>query len=165
MVVARIYDTIYSRSAMSMSVPAQEDYAPVICAFGEANLSILAFISTLLTNKRYKNHALVKDLVGNAKTVLAHILRGDAQDKACASVESIYVQEIRDLANAKSGWHFSAWHADPQDIEDFGFDDMSNDYARLAPRVYQLTCLLSMLLVSFSHKCYTYGSTDLYNKT
>jgi hypothetical protein len=99
MVVARVYDTIYLCLAMSTSVPAQEDYVPVICAFGEANLSISAFISTLLTDKRYKNHALAKDLVGNAKTVLVHILShpclpGDAQDKACASVESIYVQEI-----------------------------------------------------------------------
>jgi hypothetical protein len=45
--------------------------------------------------------------------------------------------------------HFGAWHADPQDIEDFGLDDMSNDYAWLAPRVWSL---LDAVLVAKKRK-------------
>ena len=81
--------------SMSTSVLVPVDYTLVIQTFTERNLSVLALITTLLTDKWYKNHALTKDLVENAGMVLVHILGhprlpDNACNKACALVESIY---------------------------------------------------------------------------
>lgn len=120
----------------------EKDYSQVIQVLFENQVSIPGFITALLTEKRFKKHLLTRDLLENAKAVIEHLLchkclPEDARDAACAFVEPIYAREIQALAD-KGDWHFGAHRAVPADIEDFGLDDMANDYTKAAPRVWSL---------------------------
>ncbi|KAM6489323.1 hypothetical protein JOM56_015227 [Amanita muscaria] len=124
------------------SIPLK-DYEPVIKVIIENSLSIVEFITALLTEKRFKSHALTKELLQNSETVLVHLLGHEhlpetAQNQACALVERIYAHEIRELVLHSSGWHFSAQQATPQDLEDFCLDKMSVEYLKTAPRIWSL---------------------------
>ncbi|KAM6494577.1 hypothetical protein JOM56_009200 [Amanita muscaria] len=126
-----------------LAVYVLKDYGPVIQVLNENNLSLVDFITALLSEKRFKAHALTKDLLQNSETILAHILSHtrvpeSAQNRACMLVERIYAHEIRKLVLQSSSWHFSARQAAPQDIEDFCLDEMSLEYIKTAPRIWSL---------------------------
>ncbi|KIL59611.1 hypothetical protein M378DRAFT_14729 [Amanita muscaria Koide BX008] len=109
-----------------LAVSVLKDYGPVIQVLNENNLSLVDFITALLSEKRFKAHALTKDLLQNSETILVHILSHtrvpeSAQNRACMLVERIYAHEIRNL-----------------DIEDFCLDEMSLEYIKTAPRIWSL---------------------------
>ncbi|KIL57952.1 hypothetical protein M378DRAFT_87180, partial [Amanita muscaria Koide BX008] len=55
----------------------------------------------------------------------------------CALVEPMYAREVRDLADC-GDLRFSALKMNPQDIEDFKIDELSDLYAKRAPRLWSL---------------------------
>ena len=120
----------------------EKDFSPVIEVLTESSTSVVEFIVALLTEKRFKKHALTKELLENAKDVIAHILghrhlQEDAQDMACALVEPMYAHEIRELADS-GNWHFGAHQATQDDLDDFRLEAMSMDYEKKVPRLWSL---------------------------
>ncbi|KAM6492216.1 hypothetical protein JOM56_011940 [Amanita muscaria] len=74
----------------------------------------------------------------------------------------MYAREIRDLADCRD-WHFGAQQAIPEDIEDFKLEEMSQSYAKRAPRLWSLldnkkSVIVSIMLQSTNQKANTFAS-------
>jgi hypothetical protein len=96
---------------MDSDIP-EKDYNRILGVLQEENVSIPELVNVLLTEKRFKNHAVLVDLLRNAGTIVTSILGhrqllDDARDQICAAIERIYAREIQDLVQASAGWHFT----------------------------------------------------------
>ena len=86
---------------MHSNVP-EKDYNHILGVLQEGNVSILELVNVLLTDKRFKNHAVLIDLLRNAGSLVTSILghrqlSDDARDQACAVIEHIYAWKLRVL--------------------------------------------------------------------
>ncbi|KAM6491737.1 hypothetical protein JOM56_012777 [Amanita muscaria] len=138
---------------MDSDVP-EKDYNRILGVLQEENVSILELVNVLLTEKRFKNHAVLIDLLRNAGTVVTSILghrqlSDEVRDQICAVIERIYAQEIEDLVQVSAGWHFSAQQAALRDIEDFAWESIAHGFTSLAPRLWSL---LDALLLAQKRK-------------
>ena len=148
-----IYTALLHIMMDSADVP-EKDYNRILGVLQEGNVSILELVNVLLTEKRFKNHAVLVDLLGNAGPLVTSILghrrlSDDARDQICAVIERIYAREVQDLVQANAGWHFSARQAAPEDIEDFAWESMAQGFTSLAPRLWSL---LDALLLARKRK-------------
>ena len=148
-----IYTALLLRITMDSDVP-EKDYNHILGVLQEGNVSILELVNVLLIEKRFKNHPVLIDLLGNAGPLVTSILghrrlSDDARDQICAVIERIYAREIEDLVQANAGWHFSAQQAALGDIEDFAWESMAHGLTSLAPRLWSL---LDALLLARKRK-------------
>lgn len=121
----------------------EKDYEAIFQVLEDTNVSIAQLITALLTEKCFKNHSALADLLGNAGTIIAKLLghrrvSEAARDQACAVVERIYASEIEGLVKVNAGWHFSARQTAPDDIEDFAWDELVHSFVLHAPRLWSL---------------------------
>lgn len=148
-----IYTALLLRITMDSDIP-EKDYNHILGVLQEGNVSILELVNVLLIEKRFKNHPVLIDLLGNAGPLVTSILghrrlSDDARDQICAVIERIYAREIEDLVQANAGWHFSAQQAALGDIEDFAWESMAHGLTSLAPRLWSL---LDALLLARKRK-------------
>ncbi|KAK2464057.1 hypothetical protein APHAL10511_003927 [Amanita phalloides] len=122
--------------------PASKDFMAVIQILGEQNITVTELVNTLFTEKRFKKHPLTKDLIENAEIIFPHILGHShlpesAGNMIFALVEPMYAREVQDLADCGE-LRFSAQKMNPEDIEDFKLEELSDIYAKQAPRLWSL---------------------------
>ena len=89
----------------------------------------------------------MKDLVGNAEIMFPHILDHShlpqcAGNMFCALVKPMYAHEVQDLVDC-GDLHFSVQKMNSEDIEDFKLEELSDLYAKQAPRLWSLWILFS----------------------
>jgi hypothetical protein len=134
------------RRARAMDIDSNElaskDFTAVIRVLDEQNITVTELVNTLFTEKRYKRHPLTKDLLENAELILPHILGHSrlpesAGNVICALIEPMYAREVRALADC-ADLRFSAQKMNAEDIEDFKLEELSDLYAKRAPRLWSL---------------------------
>jgi hypothetical protein len=87
----------------------EKDYEAIFQVLEDTNVSISELITALLTEKCFKNHSALADLLGNAGDIIAkllghHRVSEAARDQACAVVERIYALEIQGLVRFSKTW-------------------------------------------------------------
>jgi hypothetical protein len=118
-------------------------FAPVIFTLEQQGISIVDLATVILMDKNFVHHYLRQELLTSSQKLISCLLKHselpqDAKDEAFELVECIYAQEIKNLTMPSAGWHFSALHAAPQDIKDFWLEEMANDFAKKALRLWSL---------------------------
>lgn len=131
-----------------------KDYNAVFRVLDTQNISITELLTVLLTDRQFKNHPALDDLLGNAGAVVTSLLHhcqlsDSAQDQTCAGVEHIYAKEIVELVKASSGWHFGAHHASQGDLDLSSWEQMAQKFTVTAPRLWSL---LDTLLLARKRK-------------
>ncbi|KAF8332942.1 hypothetical protein F5887DRAFT_1080554 [Amanita rubescens] len=122
--------------------PASKDFVAVIRVLGDQNITVTELINMLFTEKQFKKHPLTKDLVENAEIIFPHILGHSrlpesAGNMICVLVEPMYAREVQDLADC-GDLCFNAQKMNPDDIEDFKVEELSDLYAKRVPRLWSL---------------------------
>jgi hypothetical protein len=104
-------------------------------------------LTLLLNEPIYNDHPCTKDLLGNSSNLFATFLKHPkSSDKAWAWASNLikrkYSQDIQDLADIESGWHFGALKASEKKLTDFRIEDKAEKMQKLAPALWDLLGLM-----------------------
>jgi len=104
----------------------------------------------------------MKDLLGNSTNLFATFLKHPkSSDKTWAWANNLikrkYSQDIRDLADIESGWHFGALKASEKKLTDFRIEDMAEKMQELAPELWDL---LGLMLTANSQEAWQKREAD-----
>lgn len=110
------------------------------------NLTAAEFVISLLTDRQYENEPR-NDMAERAADIIDVFLKLPvAQDKLSqlrtAHNQTVYLQEMQDLANETSGWHFGASSMTTKDLETFRIEEMARQMETGAPGLWSLLGLL-----------------------
>ncbi|KIK73984.1 hypothetical protein PAXRUDRAFT_176964, partial [Paxillus rubicundulus Ve08.2h10] len=115
---------------------------PILAVLEGCNITAAEFITSLLTDHKYKDE-LTNDLTECAANIFNAFLKHPAaQDKTfqlgLSLVKNTYLREMRDLACAGGGWHFGALSMRTKDLENFHLDNMAQEMEATAPKLWRL---------------------------
>src|ERR1700676_3735752 len=118
---------IYLFSTMpgpSLSIMTHAKLQKVLQCFTNVDIIAYTFLTLLLNGPTYNDRPCTKDLLGNSTNLFATFLKHPkSSDKTWAWASNLikqkYSQDIRDLADIESGWHFSALKASEKKLTDF----------------------------------------------
>ncbi len=92
---------------------------------------------------------LYQDLLTNTDSILSafrfHDHTADAtRNWAHRLMSARYLEDLQNLTRTSPdyGWHFSAMHARPEQIQDFKLEAMAAEVGRAAPEIWSLVCAL-----------------------
>ncbi len=92
---------------------------------------------------------LYQDLLTNTDSILSafrfHDRTADStRNWAHRLMSARYLEDLHNLTRTSPdyGWHFSAMHARPEQIQDFQLEAMAAEVGRTAPEVWSLVCAL-----------------------
>jgi hypothetical protein len=111
--------SIYLFSTMpgpSLLITTHAKLQKVLQCFTDVDITAYTFLTLLLNEPTYNDHPSTKDLLRNSSNLFATFLKHPkSSDKTWAWASNLikrkYSQDIRDLADIESGWHFSALKA------------------------------------------------------
>ena len=111
--------SIYLFSTMpglSLSIMTHAKLQKVLQCFTDVDITAYTFLTLLLNEPTYNDRPCMKDLLGNSTNLFATFLKHPkSSDKTWAWASNLikqkYSQDIRDLADIESGWHFGALKA------------------------------------------------------
>ncbi len=125
------------------------------------SVCLSTIITSLLTSSDCNIHAqtMKNDLLSSSSVVLsAFNLYPGTREWIAHTAYKVYTQELHALTRKENGWHFSAIHAEANQIEDFMLDDMVTQMEVLAPSLWHL---LSALVTQKPSAKHNYGGSEL----
>ncbi|KAL6300679.1 hypothetical protein BKA93DRAFT_710510, partial [Sparassis latifolia] len=101
----------------------------------------------LLTHPDFEDHPLLENVLQNSTQFLSALLFHDrtavsTRQWAHNAIKHYYFTEVQHLTAKKHSLHFSAFHTNSEQIQDFCIQDMAMDMQRLAPSLWDFVGFL-----------------------
>ena len=108
----------------SLSITTHAKLQKILQCFTDVDITAYTFLTLLLNEPTYNDHPCMKDLLRNSSNLFATFLKHPkSSDKTWAWASNLikqkYSQDIQDLADIESGWHFGALKASEKKLADF----------------------------------------------
>ncbi|TFY58983.1 hypothetical protein EVJ58_g6060 [Rhodofomes roseus] len=106
-------------------------------------VSVSTLICSVLNTPDALRHAAASDIAENCGAIFDGFLKNDVlRDTVIGSIhglaKTIYMKEITLLSKQEAGTHFNARHAKQADLDQFNLSDLSEKFAKVAPRTCDL---------------------------
>jgi len=116
-------------------------------ALRNAQLTVSEFLTTILTCRRYGDHYIVEDVLKHSLDIFDILIKhpsssNELMHRCTSIVWDTYLEEIRAITSADTGWHFSALNATTVQLEEFDLEDMGRDMEDRAPGLWSLLGVL-----------------------
>ncbi|KAJ6467052.1 hypothetical protein C8R47DRAFT_990556 [Mycena vitilis] len=132
---------------MALTTASKTQLDAALVTLNNQRLTIPGFVVSILRHSSFSQHPAVLDLLDHSTDVLDAFLGHPQTFQSTLAwangiVKARYTQDIRDLADKDSGWHFSAANTSAKQLETFRIEDMAAKMKTMAPELWDLFGLL-----------------------
>ena len=115
----------------------------ILQALKAHHCTIPDLLSSLLQSHLHSDHPTHQHLSQEIGNILSIFLQHSWYSQpvtlwVCHTSAKIYANKIRELSAKENGWHFSAVHASPTQVQDFRVQNLTNHIHTQAPEIWDL---------------------------